>query len=296
MLKSESRDGLTPADPPALAPLPELRSHAVGGRQQAWREAGNGPALVLVHGIGGSSRSWLTQFGTFSQSFRVIAWDAPGYGRSEGLAADAPRVTDYSECLGHLLAVLGVNEAHFVAHSLGAVIVAALVGSGTISASSVTLVHGVPGGGRLDPAQRNQQRLARRADLQALGSKEFAHRRGSTIIGPNASAEAVKTAIEIMSEVPERAYLQAWEMMCVSDLFTFLGNISCPALVVGGDSDPVAPPSVCREIANAIPQADLKILPGVGHYALLETPDLFNGLLAGFLSSAGRAPCRMGKR
>ena len=79
------------------------RSVSVGGRALAYREAGQGPALVLLHGIGSGSASWLFQLEELAAGYRVIAWDAPGYGDSDAFAIDAPRPEDYARALAVLL-------------------------------------------------------------------------------------------------------------------------------------------------------------------------------------------------
>src|SRR3546814_5731935 len=102
----------------------ELQLVAAGEARFSYLAAGEGPALVLLHGIGSGARSWKNQLPSLSSSFRVVVWDAPGYGRSSPLAAEAPEAEDYADALGAFLAPLGIAGAHLVGHSLGAVIAA----------------------------------------------------------------------------------------------------------------------------------------------------------------------------
>ena len=67
----------------------------IDGRRIAYREAGNGPAIVFLHGLGGNSASWEPQFGTFSDRHRVVAWDMPGFGNSDLLATQPAATRDY---------------------------------------------------------------------------------------------------------------------------------------------------------------------------------------------------------
>ena len=62
--------------------IPELKIIETPGGEISYRENGSGPILLLMHGIGGNSRSWRSQLDTLSNNFRVIAWDAPAYGKS----------------------------------------------------------------------------------------------------------------------------------------------------------------------------------------------------------------------
>src|SRR5690349_16175543 len=64
----------------------------------SYRETGAGQALVLLHGIGSSSAGWLVQLETLA-GYRLIAWDAPGYGESDFLTSEKPKAADYAQAL-----------------------------------------------------------------------------------------------------------------------------------------------------------------------------------------------------
>ena len=91
----------------------EVHSLRVG-----YEPAGHGPPLILVHGAGCDSRIWERQFDAFSGEFSVVAWDAPGCGKS----ADPPesfRLPEYADVLAGLLETLGLEPAHVLGHSCG---------------------------------------------------------------------------------------------------------------------------------------------------------------------------------
>lgn len=258
--------------------LPELRSATLAPGRLAWRESGQGPALVLVHGIGGYSASWQPQFRDFGDTHRVIAWDAPGYGGSDLLGAGA-RAADYADALAALLDHLGITSAHLVGHSLGAVFVASLCGKRPGLAQSVSFLHPVTGGGVLPPEERERVRLGRIADLKTLGARGFAEQRGSAILGSAAPADDRAYAIGVMADVPEAGYLAAWDAMCAADIFADLDAIRCPAFVMTGSEDPVSPEATSRAIAARIPGAMFEVVPGLGHYGSLEAPDTVRRML-----------------
>lgn len=262
-----------------------LQTAAIDGARLAWREAGRGPALVLVHGIGGSSASWRPQLDALQNDFRVVAWDAPGYGGSAPLPSRTPRADDYATALLALLDHLGIAKAHLVGHSLGAVFVAALCRRRPGLAQRVVFLHPVTGSGSLPPEQRESVRAARIKDLGSAGMRAFAENRGRAILGTVGSPEAIAEAIEVMAEVPEAGYLAAWESMCAADIFPDLRYVRCPALVVCGTDDPVSPPATGEKIAAALPDAKLEVINGLGHYGSLEVPGLVNDRLREFLAS-----------
>ncbi len=106
-----------------LPPLPELRSTAVFGRKICYYDVGNGPPLLLVHGLGGDADQWAYCFDALSDTHRVIALELLGFGRS-----DKPpityRIAGFVEVLQRFLRALEIERASLLGHSLGGWIVA----------------------------------------------------------------------------------------------------------------------------------------------------------------------------
>ena len=99
----------------------ELNSVEVDGKTVAYREAGQGPALVLLHGSLTHSRCWRYQLSQLSDQFRVIAWDAPGAGSS----SDPPETfttANYAHCLAAFLDAVGIERAHVLGLSWGGIL------------------------------------------------------------------------------------------------------------------------------------------------------------------------------
>jgi pimeloyl-ACP methyl ester carboxylesterase len=268
-----------------MTTLPATRTASVSGRTLAWREQGDGVALVLIHGIGGSSESWAQQFADFSRKYQVFAWDAPGYGGSEPFPQDAPTAEDYAAALAALIDMRGVITAHVVGHSIGAVIAAALCRHIPATVQSLTLVHPLIGGGALDAAGRAAARKARMQPIEELGMAEFAKCRGPSILGPRAPAAMVDEVTSIMGAVKERSYRQLVEVIVSSDMMALAPTLDVPTLVIAGDADPVAPVASCRALAEALPDATLEIFEGVGHYAPREDAPRLRDTLTRFLAA-----------
>lgn len=265
--------------------LPVLRTVSHKGRTLSWREQGDGVALVLIHGIGGSSESWAHQFAVFSRKYQVIAWDAPGYGGSEPFPQDAPTAADYASALAALLDLRGVMTAHVVGHSVGAIIAAALCRQIPATVQSLALIHPLAGFGGEDAAVREAARRARMAPIEELGMAEFARRRGPSILGPGTPAVVVDEVVRIMGAVEARSYRQLVEVMVASDLMAEAPSLDVPALVIAGERDPVAPPASCRALAAALPNARFEVFEGVGHYAPREDAPRLRDSLLRFLAA-----------
>ena len=263
--------------------LPERRQSKVLGKNVSWREAGSGDCVVLVHGVGGNSGSWARQFAAFSNSHRVIAWDAPGYGHSDPIGQDNPTARDYSEMLAGLLSQLGVDRPHMVGHSLGSIMVAAAARYQKVELRSQVFLQPVLGSGMLPPAEQDRIRQARIDDMRRLGAVEFAKQRGRLILSPRASQESADEAMAVMIQVPEAGYLDAWDMMCRSDLASIASG-RYPTLVVCGEDDPVCPRAAARSLADSVAGAEYLCIDGVGHYAAIEAPDTLNQILARFIA------------
>ena len=87
----------------------------------AWREAGEGAVVVLLHGLGGSRTAWEPQLAALSPTWRAVAWDLPGYGASAPL--DGPLTFDaLADAVARLLDATGTDAAHLVGLSFGGMI------------------------------------------------------------------------------------------------------------------------------------------------------------------------------
>jgi len=263
--------------------LPDLQTRDIAGRAIAWREAGQGPALVMLHGIGGASASWEYQLTHFADRYRVIAWDMPGYGGSSGLAGAAPGVDEYVSALVALLDALGETKIHILGQSVAALIAARFAARHPERTWSFIFAHGLTGFGGLSAAERETARAGRLEVFDALGPMRFAYEKGPAIMSPSVSDEAREKAVGIMAQIKPAGFHQAVEMLAAANFFADAPKITAPSLVLCGADDPVAPEALCRSVVAALPQAVFHLLPGVGHYAALENPSLFNKALEEFL-------------
>ncbi len=87
----------------------------------AWLEAGTGPPVLLIHGVGLNADAWEPQIITLSARRRVIAADLPGHGRSD-LAPDGAGLNAYVTAMADLIDALGLSPVPVVGHSMGALI------------------------------------------------------------------------------------------------------------------------------------------------------------------------------
>src|SRR5947209_15350375 len=168
----------------ADADSPTVRA---GNTAFSYLEAGSGPPLVLLHGIGSAAASFRYQLEALSGRFRVVAWDAPGYGASTPLAIEHPDTRDYAAALDAWLGALGVDRCHLVGQSLGTLIAARFAAAQPGRVLSLTLASVARGHGRLSPPERQRLLAQRLDDLAQLGPHGIAAKRGPRLLGPEAN-------------------------------------------------------------------------------------------------------------
>jgi pimeloyl-ACP methyl ester carboxylesterase len=268
--------------------------HAVGGgvvvRLRVCGTA-QAPTIVLLHGIGSGSASWLPCALDLACDHRVIAWDAPGYGGSTPLPEASPRAEAYAARLEAALAALGVERCLLVGHSLGALVAAAHARAHPARLAGLVLLCPAGGYGALGrEAERERVRYERLATLEALGIAGLAAARGPKLLRPDASAEARAWAQWNMAQLREPGYRQAIELLCGDDLPRH-APAPVPTWVHAGAEDTVTPPTKVRALAAAfgVAPAEVGEIPQAGHLCAIEQPRAVAARLRAVAAHAGQA-------
>lgn len=253
-------------------------------RRIAYREAGSGPAVLFLHGLGGNSASWQPQFDAFSNSHRVVAWDMPGFGGSDLLAVPSPATRDFSGLVLRFMDALDIGNVTGVGTSYGTVILADLAQAHPARIGAMVFACGVTGLAHLEPQERARLRTVRRAELESMGQRKFAELRNSTYLAKGAPDALVQRVVALAGSAQIEGYLAAYGALTESDIFPSLAKIDVPALVIAGANDPIAPARDCERVAHALRRAEYHCVANTGHYINLEQTDIFNRLLGDFLS------------
>jgi pimeloyl-ACP methyl ester carboxylesterase len=269
----------------------DLKAIATNGVVFSYLDDGTGPAIVLLHGIGSGARSWRTVLPYLARSFRVVAWDAPGYASSTPVAAERPDPDDYAERLRLLVDALGLDRFEVVGHSLGAITAARFAALHPGRVTGVTLACPSTGHARLPQEERDKLRNARLGDLGKLGPREMAKLRGPRLVSAGASEEVRQSVVETMGMVRPDGYQQAVSLLSGADTRADLERLpaSMPVQFIYGDQDIITPPAGTLALATARPDVGIYKMEGVGHALYLEKPEIFSDLLANFAhASAGK--------
>lgn len=257
--------------------FPERLVTVAEGARVAIRECGQGPVVVLLHGIGSGAASWLHCAQRLAGDHRVIAWDAPGYGRSTPLPEARPRALDYATRLDGLLEALDIQRCLLVGHSLGALMATAYAASsGARRVARLVLFSPARGYGAEPLREAGRQVRQQRLDsLERLGIDGMACERSGRLLGRNPSEDAQAWVRWNMARLNPEGYRQAVELLCGDDLLG-QGLPSMPCEVHCGEDDVITAPEACGVLARTL-GAPFSLIPGAGHACAIEQPEVVAG-------------------
>lgn len=272
---------------------PPVGAVTVSGLEIAYRRAGSGDPLVLLHGgFGFDSRSWGPQLDSLGDEFDVVAWDAPGCGGSD----DPPEsfsLADYADSLAGFVGALGLDRPHILGLSFGAALALSLYERHPSLPRSLVLCGAYAGWAGSLPADEVQRRLQRITEQIAHPPEEWLPGYLSGMFTASAPPQMVEHALALMSDIHPRANLTMLRAMAAADLRGVLPEIEVPAMVLHGELDARSPLAVGTEMHERIPGSRLVVLPGVGHASNIEAADTFNVHVRTFLRSLSDAPGRV---
>ncbi len=280
--------------------MPEIRLTGgdLDGLQLHYVEEGQGPATVLIHGLGGFAESWRHNVPELARHGRVIALDLPGAGRS-GKPRRAYTLEFLAQALDRLLHTLGVDRVHLVGHSLGGAVAARYTLDHPRRVERLALLGAAVPGFDLRPSW-----VYRTLSLPGLG--EILSRLITRGICTTALARCFdrpdpdeirffvdhEFAARSCSE-GRAAYLSL--LRSVTDDFTLgadvyraaLSHLGRGVLVVHGLQDRVIPLAHARQVAEGLGVAQPRWLERCGHFPQIEHADVVNTYLRDFLFAPG---------
>ena len=220
--------------------------------------AGDGPALVFLHGVGSDKRVWAAQIAHFSAHYRAIALDYPGYGESDLPAAPLGR-PEIAATLWAALAALGVTHPHLVGLSMGGVIALEMRRQSADDIASLTLADTFAWHPQADMlVKRSHDAIA------TMSMRAFAEARVAGLLGPAATTASRAAVIAQMGDIDPRTYHWSTLAVWTPDYRPDLAAITQPTLVLVGEHDHVTPLALSEELATGIPHARLVVIPRRG--------------------------------
>jgi len=256
----------------------------VNGLAVAYERAGSGPALVLLHGFSLDSRSWRPQLEGLSDSFTVIAWDAPGAGLSQD-PPDSFGIGDWADALASVLDAAGVRQAHLVGLSWGGLLAQEFSRRYPSRLRSLVLVDTYAGWTGSLTAPVAEQRLEAALKDSTLAPGDFVRKYLPGMFSDTAADDIRRELGTIMSDFHPIGFRLMATALARADTREFLASINIPTLLIWGDADKRSPLTVGQIMRDAIPGARLEVIRGAGHLPNLERPNEFNQIVRNFCLS-----------
>lgn len=288
-------------------PLPALQTIALPTGPVAYRRAGQGPPLLLLHGWGGSSRHWLGAFAALSAHHDVVALDLPGFGASP--PPEAPfTLGGLAATIGACADALSLQRFALGGHSLGAALALLVASARPEAVARLALVSfGLP----RDPLEALwMARLHLSLQVSAAlwgpwlalwrpwlaAARPFAQLAWTT---PPLPALLASPLLRRPAALPPAllaigaAELVAMDARVGLEAACTAGDLSvaaaapraaAPTLVISGAADPLFPPSTARALADTLPHAGLVLIEECGHIPMAEAPAALFGALGAFLA------------
>ena len=240
---------------------------------------GAGEALVMVHGLGGTSNVWSPQMPLLAPRFRAIRPDLYGSGRSPA-APSGLSIQSLADAVVRACRVLGVERAHFVGHSMGTIVCQ------HVAVQQPSLVRSLALLGPLlappDPARQAMRERAARARAEGMADIADAIVQAATS-GDTKASHPVRTAFirELLMRQDPEGYARNCEALAVASPAD-VAQIRCRTLLVTGDEDAIAPPSSVRAMAALMPEARVVVFSRCGHWTTIERANEVNAELREF--------------
>jgi len=256
----------------------------IGGLRVRLRAQGAGPALVLVHGVGGCLEDWEGVVAALGGGLRTVSYDLRGHGQSDKPPGPYT-LDDFVEDLRGLLDALGIERCHLAGFSLGGLIAQGFALAHPERLSSLMLISTVAG-----RTEEEQRRVLERLEIVAHGipGQHF-----ETSIRRWFTDEFIRRNPDVIARFAERnrrndpaAYAAAYRVLATSDLADHLSAIGMPTLVATGEHDVGSNTRMARLMAQRIAGARLHIFPGLRHSILDEIPDEVARVLKDFVAEA----------
>lgn len=258
------------------------------GQTIYWESHGEGTPLVLVMGIGYDATLWgLHQVPFFSKHFRTIVFDNRDAGRSSR-ASGAYTIADMADDAAGLLDGLGIARAHLLGLSMGGMICQefALRHPGRLDRLVLTGTGAAQARARFDPISIWSFVKAHDPEGLTFAAQQFVWLFSEGFLRNH---EAVNQTMQMLASNQNPVSAEAFQRQAAAyvkhDALNRLGQVKAPTIVISGEQDRLTPPWICREVADAIPNAKYLLVKGDGssHVLPLERPDDFNRAVLAFL-------------
>ncbi len=250
----------------------------------AYDVAGDGPAVVLLHGYPFNRSMWREQVKALSADYKVVAPDLRGHGETE--ATKNATMYEMARDVAALLDKLNIERASFCGLSMGGYVTFSFYSLFSSRVQSLILADTRP---QSDAEETRRVRHEQAQKISEEGMKAVAESLLQKVLTP----ETLRERPEIVSRVremiqgtkPEGAVAALRGMAERKDHSYLLERILAPSLVIVGSHDQITPPEVAEKMRRDIPGSRLEIIENAGHLSNIENPNQFNNAVKKFLDA-----------
>lgn len=278
--------------PPHYLSIPSKKVN-LSGVNVHFVEAGKGPPILFLHGLGGTWRDWSANLPAFAATHRVMALDFPGSGES-----DKPEVR-YSiewltEVVERFLQERKIGGVTLVGHSMGGLVALNLAARPNSRVKKLIVTDAVGIGDKAEFLGYAMSKKIMGADTKWESLEGFLKNEFRAMADSFIKDQQPKTAREFFESVPKNPFtgnpllpmtpnVQMTASIIDFDIRPKLASIRQPTLILWGAKDPVASPQDATFLQKEIRSSTLVLFPDSGHTPMMEHPTLFNQEMGKFL-------------
>lgn len=242
---------------------------------------GEGDPLLLIHGLGSSTRDWEKQVPNFSQKYQVITIDLRGHGKT-----DKPKgpysIPMFAEDIAELMKSMNIDQVNLLGISLGGSIAFQCAVDYPEMVKSLVIVNtGVEF--KLDSFKARYNFFMRKFIVSLVGMKKMGEVLAPRLFIKPEQEDLRQKLIERWAENNKKAYLNALKSLKGWTVKDRIHTINCPTLIISSDED-YTPVSVKEEYTALVPNGKVKVIDDARHAVTMEKPNEFNKAVMEFLS------------
>jgi 3-oxoadipate enol-lactonase len=248
------------------------------------RTEGNGPAVLLIHGLAGDHKAWNTAVEELRDRFFVIAPDNRGAGRSTQI--DEPiSIRDMAGDMLEMLDRLDIEAVHVVGRSMGGCIAQEMALAAPERVLSIAMLASCA---KCDPSQERAMHNMREALLWRGSWEEHARHSVMNFVSnrfynENQDRMAAIEAIISSETRLQGCYAQQNLAVIAHDALDRLSQITCPVLIAHGGHDPLGSPTGTQWMIDRLPQAEVEFFAESAHFFFMEEPERFSRMINSWL-------------
>lgn len=246
-----------------------------------YTERGVGEPLLLIHGLGSSSRDWAAQVDYFADHYRVLRVDLRGHGRSEK-GGGPYSIARFARDVAVFFRKQDAVPAHVVGLSMGGMVALELAGGAPRLLRSLVVVNSVADM-RLRTWHDVWFYVSRRAAVQLLGMRRVGQLLAGRLFVKPSQEDLRQKFVRRWAQNDKQAYLWSVDAIMRWSVADRLNDIDVPTLLVSSDED-YTPVSAKERIAAQMPNAELAVVDDVRHALPVEKPAAFNAIVDDFLT------------